>query len=225
MLKAQWHCLLPAARRVFNHTALRTPGAMAFCSIGCLLVLVAQYGLTEPVVDSVPSLHTAEPGGNITLKCGADPNKINQYAHARVTWYRQEPDGRIQIVTTLSTGYLKEGRYSGTVDNKNGQYNLTIAGLHRTDSAVYFCIARAALLFAPGSSTKLVVSDCVPVLFYGLPAVLLLILVVVSVACVYRRLHKTKTDHKSSDAPCRPQRPARHRTVQDYSTEYASLNL
>ncbi|KAK6458495.1 hypothetical protein HHUSO_G37001, partial [Huso huso] len=289
-------------------------------------------GLAEPVTDSIPPLHTAEPGGNITLKCGVDPSKINQYVTAWVTWYRQEPDGRIQIVTSLSTGYLKEGRYSGTLDNKNGQYNLTIADLHRNDSAVYFCIARAALLFAPGSSTKLVVSDpltvpsvelyspglfegdsdwtepvpvlclvrdtspgrhrvlwtigaeaaapgsaeegeiepdgsysvrsyvtisadqwhsgavkcevynnitnvtekvsaslrrqdCVPVLFYGLPAVLLLILVVVSVACVYRRLHKTKTDHKSSDAPCRPQRPARHRTVQDYSTEYASLNF
>ncbi|MGH0120202.1 UNVERIFIED_CONTAM: hypothetical protein FKN15_006363 [Acipenser sinensis] len=75
-----------------------------------------------------------------------------------VTWYRQEPDGRIQIVTSLSTGYLKEGRYSATLDNKNGQYNLTIADLHRTDSAVYFCIVRAALVFAPGSSTKLVVS-------------------------------------------------------------------
>ncbi|KAK6471465.1 hypothetical protein HHUSO_G29890 [Huso huso] len=331
MLKAQWCCLLRTARRVFNHTALRTPGAMAFCSIGCLLVLVAHYGLAEPVTDSVPPLHTAEPGGNITLKCGVDPSKINQYVTAWVTWYRQEPDGRIQIVTSLSTGYLKEGRYSGTLDNKNGQYNLTIADLHRKDSAVYFCIAGAALLFAPGSSTKLVVSDpltvpsvelyspglsegdtdwtepvpvlclvrdtspgrhrvlwtigaeapapgsaeegeiepdgsysvrsyvtisvdqwnggaitcegynvknvtekvsaslrrqdCVPVLFYGLPAVLLLILVVVSVACVYRRLHKTKTDHKSSDAPCRPQRPDRHRTVQDYSTEYASLNL
>ncbi|MGH0137250.1 UNVERIFIED_CONTAM: hypothetical protein FKN15_063080 [Acipenser sinensis] len=77
----------------------------------------------------------------------------------QVTWYRQEPDGRIQIVTSLSTGYLKEGRYSATLDNKNGQYNLTIADLHRTDSAVYFCIVRAALVFAPGSSTKLVVSD------------------------------------------------------------------
>ncbi|KAK1140343.1 hypothetical protein AOXY_G37388 [Acipenser oxyrinchus oxyrinchus] len=325
MLKAQWCCLLRAARRVFNHTALRTPGAMAFCSIGCLLVLVAHYGLAEPVVD------TAEPGGNITLKCGVDTSKINAYLYA-VSWYRQEPDGRIQIVTYLSTGYLKDGRYSGTLDNKNGQYNLTIADLHRNDSAVYFCIARAVLVFAPGSSTKLVVSDpltvpsvelyfpglfegdsdwtepvpvlclvrdtspgrhrvlwtigaeapapgsaeegeiepdgsysvrsyvtiradqwnsgavncevynnvtnvtekvsaslrrqdCVPVLFYGLPLVLLLILVVVSLACVYRRLHKTKTDHKSSDAPCRPQRPARHRTVQDYSTEYASLNL
>ncbi|XP_058863669.1 uncharacterized protein LOC117968293 [Acipenser ruthenus] len=306
---------------------------MAFCSIGCLLVLVALYGLAEPVTDSVPPLHTAEPGGNITLKCGVDLSKINQYIAAWVTWYRQEPDGRIQIVTSLSTGYLKEGRYSGGIDGKNGQYNLTIADLHRTDSAVYFCIVRAAALqFASGSSSKLVVSnpltvpsvelyspglfegdsdwtgpvpvlclvrdtspgrhrvlwtigaeaaapgsaeegeiepdgsysvrsyvtisadqwnsgaikcevynvtekvsashrrqvfvsDCVPVLFYGLPPVLLLILVVVSVACVYRRLHKTKTDIKSSDAPCRPQRPARHRTVQDYSTEYASLNL
>ncbi|XP_058863667.1 uncharacterized protein LOC131705290 [Acipenser ruthenus] len=304
---------------------------MAFCSIGCLLVLVAHYGLAEPVTDSVPPLHTAEPGGNITLKCGVDPSKINQYVTVWVNWYRQEPDGRIQIVTSLITGYLKEGRYSGTLDSKNGQYNLTIADLQRTDSAVYFCIAEAALEFAPGSSTKLVVSDpltvpsvelyspglsegdsdwtepvpvlclvrdtspgrhrvlwtigaeaaapgsagegeiepdgsysvrsyvtisadqwnsgaikceaynvknvtekvsaslrsqdCVPVLFYGLPAVLLLILVVVCVACVYRRLHKTKTDHKSSDTPCRPQRPARHRTVQDYSTEYASLNL
>ncbi|KAK1151493.1 immunoglobulin delta heavy chain-like [Acipenser oxyrinchus oxyrinchus] len=127
---------------------------MAFCSIGCLLVLVAHYGLAEPVIDD------AEPGGNITLKCGVDPSKINQYAHARVSWYRQEPDGRIQIVTSLSTGYLKDGRYSGGIDNKNGQYNLTIAGLRRNDSAVYFCIARAAALqFAPGSSTKLVVSD------------------------------------------------------------------
>ncbi|MGH0190226.1 UNVERIFIED_CONTAM: hypothetical protein FKN15_043221 [Acipenser sinensis] len=159
MLKAQWRCLLRAARRVFNHTALRTPGAMAFCSIGCLLVLVAHYGLAEPVVDAVPTLHTAEPGGNITLKCGVDTSKINAYLYA-VTWYRQEPDGRIQIVTSLSTGYLKEGRYSGGIDNKNGQYNLTIAGLHRNDSAVYFCIARtAALQFVPGSSTKLVVSD------------------------------------------------------------------
>ncbi|KAK6466975.1 immunoglobulin delta heavy chain-like [Huso huso] len=127
---------------------------MAFCSIGCLLVLVAHYGLAVPVVDD------AEPGGNITLKCGVDPSKINQNAHARVTWYRQEPDGRIQIVTYLSTGYLNDGRYSGGIDNKNGQYNLTIAGLHRNDSAVYFCIARAAALqFVPGSSTKLVVSD------------------------------------------------------------------
>ncbi|KAK6467176.1 hypothetical protein HHUSO_G35572 [Huso huso] len=126
---------------------------MAFCSIGCLLVLVAHYGLAEPVVD------TSEPGGNITLKCGVDDtSKINAYLYA-VTWYRQEPDGRIQIVTYLSTGYLKNGRYSGTLDNKNGQYNLTIADLHRNDSAVYFCIARAALVFAPGSSTKLVVSD------------------------------------------------------------------
>ncbi|KAK6467053.1 immunoglobulin delta heavy chain-like [Huso huso] len=126
---------------------------MAFCSIGCLLVLVALYGLAEPVVDD------AKPGGNITLKCGVDPSKINSYVYG-VTWYRQEPDGRIQIVTSLSTGYLKEGRYSGTLDDKNGQYNLTIADLHRNDSAVYFCIARAAaLLFIPGSSTKLVVSD------------------------------------------------------------------
>ncbi|KAK1149780.1 hypothetical protein AOXY_G34614 [Acipenser oxyrinchus oxyrinchus] len=331
MLKAQWCCLLRAARRVFNHTALRTPGAMAFCSIGCLLVLVAHYGLTEPVIDAVTPLRTAEPGGNITMKCGVDPRKVSTYSFAEVTWYRQEPDGRIRIVTYLNTLYLKAGRYSGTLD-KNGQYHLTIADLHRNDSAVYFCIARAALLFVPGSSTKLVVSDsltvpsvelyspglfegdsdwtepvpvlclvrdtspgrhrvlwtigaeapapgsaeegeiepdgsysvrsyvtinadqwnsgavkcevynnitnvtekassshrrqdCVPVLFYGLPAVLLLILVVVSVSCVYRRFHKTKTDHKSSDAPCRPQRPARHRTVQDYSTEYASLNL
>ncbi|XP_058863668.1 uncharacterized protein LOC131705291 [Acipenser ruthenus] len=132
---------------------------MAFCSIGCLLVLVARYGLTEPVIDSVPSLHTAEPGGNITLTCGVDPNKINAYLFVEVTWYRQEPDGRIQMVTSLSTGYLKEGRYSGGIDSKNGQYNLTIADLHRNDSAVYFCIVRAALVFAPGSSTKLVVSD------------------------------------------------------------------
>ncbi|MGH0150967.1 UNVERIFIED_CONTAM: hypothetical protein FKN15_048850, partial [Acipenser sinensis] len=109
-------------------------------------------GLAEPVVD------TAETGGNITLKCGVDPSKTNAYVYG-VTWYRQEPDGRIQIVTSLSTGYLKEGRYSGKLDDKNGQYNLTIADLHRNDSAVYFCIARsAALLFAPGSSTKLVVS-------------------------------------------------------------------
>ncbi|XP_058863558.1 uncharacterized protein LOC117970225 [Acipenser ruthenus] len=305
---------------------------MAFCSIGCLLVLVAHYGLTEPLDDAVTPLRTAEPGGNITLKCRVDPSKVSTYSFAEVTWYRQEPDGRIRIVTYLNTLYLKEGRYSGTLDNKNGQYNLTIAGLRRNDSAVYFCIARAALLFIPGSSSKLVVSDpltvpsvelyspglfegdtdwtepvpvlclvrdtspgrhrvlwtigaeaaapgsaeegeiepdgsysvrsyvtisadqwnsgavkcevynnitnvtenvsaslrrqdCVPVLFYGLPPVLLLILVVVCVACVYRRLHKTKTDHKSSDAPCRPQRRARHRTVQDYSTEYASLNL
>ncbi|MGH0177679.1 UNVERIFIED_CONTAM: hypothetical protein FKN15_005212 [Acipenser sinensis] len=112
------------------------------------------HGLAEPVIDD------AEPGGNITLKCGVDPNKIKQYARARVSWYRQEPDGRIQIVTSLSSGYLKDGRYSGGIDNKNGQYNLTIAGLHRNDSAVYFCIARtAALQFVPGSSTKLVVSD------------------------------------------------------------------
>ncbi|XP_041094898.1 Ig heavy chain Mem5-like, partial [Polyodon spathula] len=283
-------------------------------------------GLAEPVV---PPLHIAEPGGNITLKCSADTSNAYYYA---VTWYRQEPDGRIQIVTSLSSGYLKDGRYSGTLDNKNGQYSLTIANLSRTDSAVYFCIARAAaLLFAPGSSTKLVVSDpltvpsvelyspglfdgdsdrtepvpllclvrdtspgrhrvlwtigaeaaapgsgedgeiepdgsytlrsyltisadqwssgavkcevynnsnvtenvsashrrqdCVPVWFYALPVVLLLILVVVSVACVYRRLHKTESDHKPRDAPCRPQRAARLRTVQDYSTEYASLNL
>ncbi|XP_058861979.1 uncharacterized protein LOC131703131 [Acipenser ruthenus] len=125
---------------------------MAFCSIGCLLVLVAHYGLAEPVVD------TAEPGGNITLKCGVDPSKINAYLYA-VTWYRQEPNGRIQIVTSLSSLYLKDGRYSGSLDNENGQYNLTIADLHRNDSAVYFCIARAAALqFAPGSSTKLIVS-------------------------------------------------------------------
>ncbi|MGH0150966.1 UNVERIFIED_CONTAM: hypothetical protein FKN15_048849 [Acipenser sinensis] len=72
----------------------------------------------------------------------------------------QESDGRIQIVTSLSSVYLKEGRYSGSLDNENGQYNLTIADLHRNDSAVYFCIARAAARqFAPGSSTKLVVSD------------------------------------------------------------------
>ncbi|MGH0137246.1 UNVERIFIED_CONTAM: hypothetical protein FKN15_063076 [Acipenser sinensis] len=115
---------------------------------------VQQDGLAEPVIDD------AEPGVNITLKCGVDPSKINQYAHARVSWYRQEPDGRIQIVTYLSTGYLKNGRYSGGIDNKNGQYNLTITGLRRNDSAVYFCIARAAALqFVPGSSTKLVVSD------------------------------------------------------------------
>ncbi|MGH0170365.1 UNVERIFIED_CONTAM: hypothetical protein FKN15_077066 [Acipenser sinensis] len=124
---------------------------MAFCSIGCLLVLVAHYGLAEPVVD------TAEPGGNITLKCGVDTSKINAYLYA-VTWYRQEPDGRIRIVTSLSTGYLKKGRYSGTLDNKNGQYNLTIADFHRNDSAMYFWIARGALVFAPGYSTKLVVS-------------------------------------------------------------------
>ncbi|MGH0131246.1 UNVERIFIED_CONTAM: hypothetical protein FKN15_055172 [Acipenser sinensis] len=116
--------------------------------------LVVSDGLAEPVIDD------AEPGGNITLKCGVDPSKINQYAHARVSWYRQEPDGRIQIVTYLSTGYLNDGRYSGGIDNKNGQYNLTITGLRRNDSAVYFCIARAAALqFVPGSSTKLVVSD------------------------------------------------------------------
>ncbi|MGH0157946.1 UNVERIFIED_CONTAM: hypothetical protein FKN15_034411 [Acipenser sinensis] len=127
---------------------------MAFCSIGCLLVLFAHYGLAEPVIDD------AEPGGNITLKCGVDPSKINQLSHARVSWYRQEPNGRIQVVTYLSTGYLKNGRYSGGIDSKNGQYNLTITGLRRNDSAVYFCIARAAALqFVPGSSTKLVVSD------------------------------------------------------------------
>ncbi|MGH0157947.1 UNVERIFIED_CONTAM: hypothetical protein FKN15_034412 [Acipenser sinensis] len=58
-------------------------------------------GLAEPVVD------TAEPGVNITLKCGVDKSKINAYVYA-VTWYRQEPDGRIQIVTSLSSLYLKE---------------------------------------------------------------------------------------------------------------------
>ncbi|KAK6467178.1 hypothetical protein HHUSO_G35574 [Huso huso] len=102
-------------------------------------------------------LLTPRTGGNITLKCRVDTSKINAYLYA-VTWYRQEPDGRIQIITYLSTGYLKNGRYSGTLDNKNGQYNLTIVDLHRNDSAVYFCIARSALVFAPGYSTKLVVS-------------------------------------------------------------------
>ncbi|KAK1149783.1 hypothetical protein AOXY_G34621 [Acipenser oxyrinchus oxyrinchus] len=115
-------------------------------------------GLTEPVIDAVTPLRTAEPGGNITLKCRVDPSKVSTYSFAEVTWYRQEPDGRIRIVTYLSSLYLKDGRYSGTLNNKNGQYHLTIAGLHRNDSAVYFCIARAALLFVPGSSTKLVVS-------------------------------------------------------------------
>ncbi|MGH0183009.1 UNVERIFIED_CONTAM: hypothetical protein FKN15_010920 [Acipenser sinensis] len=119
----------------------------------CYSTLGLTDGLAEPVIDD------AEPGGNITLKCGANPSKINQYARARVSWYRKEPDGRIRIVTYLSTGYLKDGRYSGTLDNKNGQYHLTIAYLQRNDSAVYFCIARAALLFVPGSITKLVVSE------------------------------------------------------------------
>ncbi|XP_028648299.1 uncharacterized protein LOC114644320 [Erpetoichthys calabaricus] len=122
-----------------------------------LLILVALGGMT--VLSGAIPVEVKVSGEDVSLTCRIQANKDLLLSISYVSWYRQEPDGGTNYLTAFSTYYLHYNRYSGALNLQEGIISLNISDVRRADSGMYFCIARAALNFFPGTSSKLIVTD------------------------------------------------------------------
>ncbi|XP_041094983.1 uncharacterized protein LOC121306992 isoform X2 [Polyodon spathula] len=119
-----------------------------------LLALAIHRGECGPVV--TPPRYTARPGESVRLQCSIGTELEES---SLISCYRERLGGVLELLAQFIQNALTNGRYTGEIHNKNGNFSLTIGNVQRNDSGLYFCIVRASGTFTPGRSSRLVVAD------------------------------------------------------------------
>ena len=96
---------------------------------------------------SPPALSVRE-GASYTLQCN-----FSTFPQS-VSWYLQNPGGRIIHLFYISSGTKQDRRLNSTTVPKEGRSSLHISSSQTTDSGTYFCAVQHSAPQAPAASTQ-----------------------------------------------------------------------
>ncbi|XP_067878572.1 Ig heavy chain Mem5-like isoform X2 [Heterodontus francisci] len=132
----------------------------------CALSHLIQVVVSQTVLSQSPPIQTVPVGSRVQLNCHTE-----KVVAGYVFWYRQQHRRDMQLLYRVGKHYPADGRFSGEVDDKSGNYALVNSNVQRNDSGMYYCASRnyQNMVQIFGNGSKLVVTDGPPAVFLLTP--------------------------------------------------------
>ncbi|XP_067878991.1 immunoglobulin kappa light chain-like isoform X1 [Heterodontus francisci] len=132
----------------------------------CALSHLIQVVVSQTVLSQSPLSQTVPMGSLVKLNCHTE-----RLVASLVLWYRQQQWRDMQLVYKVGQYLPADGRFSGEIDDKSGNYSLVISNVQRNDSGMYYCATRNSQSMAQifGNGSKLVVTAGPPAVFLLTP--------------------------------------------------------